>query len=263
MKFSQRIGKTETQTTIQTDEMSDSFRNRLGNLIVTIIDEQFVDAAFYGMDNITFHAKYCNHFGLKYDDVSTKVDCFKQLLNESDIWHVYDFIEFLISCDQNHSKNDSIDKFNDIFELEKSAYRLDENGKLIAITDEIELKELSQADQLSMPYIAVNKHLKSAKNFFSNRESPDYDKTVIESIHAIEAVCRVITKNKNAVLSDALKNMNLHPALQASLTKLYGFSSDTVRHAKKPDEAPIDENDARFILITSHSIVNYLISKNL
>lgn len=286
MRFSQRIGKTKIQTTIQKDTMSVSFKNRLNNLIdkiyailpdhVDVFDDTLSGTdAEYDPPYSDFNEKCCDRFGwrltevYKYDD---NVLGYLRGKHAGKVYPLYDMVEFLVSYLQKEEQREVIEsiksitvikQFNDIFELEKSAYRFGGNGKLIAITDEIELEELNRADDLSKPYANVYEHLEKAKSFFSDREQPDYDKTAVESVHAIEAVCRDITGDDKAILGDALKNIKLHKALKCSLTKLYGFSGDTVRHAKKSNNIKIDENAARLILITSHSIVNYLISKYL
>lgn len=268
MRFSQRIGKTEVQTTIQKDTMSDSFKNRLNNLIDDIHGR--IDNSHHYRN---FDEKCCNHFGWRFTEAFKHNGALGYLRfnHTSNVMFLYDMVEFLVlywrTIEQRHNviikSIEVIKRFNNIFELEKSAYRLDGNGQLIPIIDEMELKELNKGNNSSRPYPNVYEHLKKARNFFSDREQADYDKAIVESIHAIEEICRIITDDEKATLAIALKNMELHKALEDSLTKLYGFSSDTVRHAKKSDHVKIDENDARLILITSHSIVNYLISKNL
>jgi DNA-binding transcriptional regulator WhiA len=111
----------------------------------------------------------------------------------------------------------------------------------------------------------VEEHLSNARSFFSNRENPNYNKTISESINAIESICKIISKNDKATLGEALKDIKIHPALKESLKKLYGFASDEggIRHANKKKSNPISEHEAKLILVTSHSIINYLIANNL
>lgn len=65
----------------------------------------------------------------------------------------------------------------------------------------------------------------------SDRKAPDYRNSIKESICAVEAICRVITKQKNATLGQALKkvesDISLHPALKNSFSSLYGYTSST------------------------------------
>ncbi len=263
MRFSQRMGKTPIQETIQKDSMTESFRNLLTN------ECEFVIKSFY---NGPFIRAYCYHFGLEYEFnnqaysfISSIKDKIKD--EQNGVYFLYDLIEFLIKYHRYLYRNlDIVDVFQKILELEKSAYRLAEDGKLMPIVDEIELAELAKASDLSKPYSGVYEHLEKAKAAFSNRENPDYKKSIAESVYAIEAICRIILGDNKATLGQVVKKLKLHKSLEESISKLYGFSSDSsgIRHANKIDEKEdIDENDARLILVSSHSIVNYLISKTL
>ncbi len=269
MRFSQRMGKTPIQETIQKDSMTESFRNLLTN------ECEFVIKQFHGRDDyidMKFLRAYYNYFGLPYKEYG-RPDYFmlsvKEHINDKQAgaYFLYDFIEFLIKYSHNIERElYLITRFNEILELEKSAYRLDEDGELTPIVDEIELAELAKASDLPKQYSGVYEHLEKAKAAFSNRENPDYKKSIAESVHAIEATCRIILVDNKATLGQAVKKLKLHKSLEESISKLYGFSSDSsgIRHANKIDgKEDIDENDARLILVSSHSIVNYLISKTL
>ncbi len=261
-RFSQRIGKTPVQETIQIDTMTESFKNRLFNAIKLIV------ARIFYIDNFLY--KYNFRFGdsLETNNYDTFIyNISQQIYRENKIYFFYDFIEFIVDCTGQYElreQNTLITEFNKIFELEKSAYRLDKNGTLIPITDEVELKELAKASKLSQKYGGVEEHLNNARAFFSNRENPNYNKTISESIDAVESLCKIIANDSNATLGSVLKEIdNLHPALEKSISKLYGYASDEsgIRHANKTDKKNIDEHTAKFILVTCHSIINYLIAK--
>lgn len=263
MRFSQRIGETPIQETIQKDTMTESFKNRLLNRIQQGLQENSIRVIRSMYLPKRFRNDFCELFGVSLNDWGDYTHDFLTQLQDQfkdDINFAYDFIEFFVSKFPSGKES-----FNEILAFEKSAYRFDDNNELISITDVLEIEELDKADKLSDPYKSVKEHLSKAKTFFSDRKNPDYKNTVAESVHAIEALCKIILENDKATLSDALKLQKLHPALAGSIDKLYGFSSDTVRHGNKSKEKtkPIDEHDARLILVTSHSIVNYLISNYL
>ena len=258
------------QETIQIDSMTESFRNRLINAYELTIS-QFYNG--YIWIDAKFSRAYFNHFGLlNREDMcldSFMLDVKENAKNtQYGVYFLYDFMEFLIEYYKHNVGRglNLISGFNKILELEKSAYRLTKNGILIPITDEIELAELEQASYLSKPYSGIYNHLKKARISFSNRKNPDYKKAIIESVHAIESLCKIILNNDKATLGQAVKELKLHSALEQSIVKLYGFASDGsgIRHANKSNTTDcVDEHDARLILVSSHSIVNYLISKKL
>ena len=151
---------------------------------------------------------------------------------------------------------------NSILKRELSGYRF--IGDVIApITSEQEIAEIEEAltSKDSLQPIAI--HLQSALNLLSDRKSPDYRNSIKESISAIETICKLITNNERASLSQAIKvitnKIELHSNLQEAFRKLYGYTSDAegIRHSlmDKPD---LDFEDAKFMLVTCSAFVNYL-----
>ena len=85
----------------------------------------------------------------------------------------------------------------------------------------------------------------------------------------MEAQCRILLGGDQVSLGQALKliekrGLTLHPALKGAFEKLYGFTSnaDGIRHGGiKPSD--VDQDLAKFMLISCSAFVNYLISKML
>jgi hypothetical protein len=90
--------------------------------------------------------------------------------------------------------------------------------------------------------------------------------SIKESISAVEAAARFLTKRENATLPDALKLLDnqrpLHPAFKEALVKLYGWTSDEggIRHAIK-DAENVERADAQFMLVACSAFVNYLVTR--
>jgi hypothetical protein len=179
-------------------------------------------------------------------------------------YEVYDFIEFAAN---NFSEEETNKKFiktcNSVLETELSAYRFVGNV-ITQITSKEEIAEIEEA--LETPSKPVNAHLGNALKLLSDRKSPDYRNSIKESISAVEALCRLITKNSNATLGQALKEVEtkvgLHKALKNAFSSLYGYtsSSDGIRHALL-EETTLSFEDAKFMLVSCSAFVNYLISK--
>jgi hypothetical protein len=265
MRFSQRIGRTEIRTVIQVDTMDDRLKNLLYNKILDVISVNHKKSI--NLDPY-FIKRYCQEFGFRTIDCRERWDWIVNDLNykiysNNEIWFFYDFIEWLIG----RWHMGYIEGFNEIFEAEKSAYRFNDNGELIPITDTIELEEINLALDKTKKYATVADHLQTARLAYSNRENPDYIACVRESISAIESLVKIIVGDDNATLETALRKINgTNTNLLEALKKLYHFRGDQggVAHGKKVNQDSIvSEADAKLILIIGHSIVNYLIANNL
>jgi len=59
------------------------------------------------------------------------------------------------------------------------------------------------------------------------------------------------------------KGVEIHPAFEGALEKMYGYTSDAqgIRHALL-DESTLDSADALFMLVSCSAFVNYLKGKS-
>lgn len=151
--------------------------------------------------------------------------------------------------------------FNNIFKQEYVGYRL-VNNIIVQITDENEIESIEKASNTE--YDSVNEHLQKAIRLISNREQPDYENSIKESISAVEAMCVVII-GKRGTLGDALKHLedkgvSIHPSLKAAFLKLFGYTSDAkgIRHAGDIGGASSTFEEAKFMLVSCSAFVNYL-----
>lgn len=189
------------------------------------------------------------------------------ILDEKQPWYIiFDFIErYLKICD-----DATFDKmqaeFNAILEDEVSAYRI-LDGLVVPITNKSEMGSIS--DAMNTPFEACNIHIAKALELFANREKPDYENSIKESISAVESICSEITgiEGAQATLGKTIKKlkyagMHIHPAMENAFTSLYGYTSDEggIRHGSI-DFVEAPSEDAKFMLITCSAFVNYLVEK--
>lgn len=182
-------------------------------------------------------------------------------------WYViFDFIErYLKICD-----DATFDKmqaeFNAILEDEVSAYRI-LDGLVVPITNKSEMGSVS--DAMNTPFEACSIHIAKALELFANREKPDYENSIKESISAVESICSEITgvEGAQATLGKTIKKlkdagMHIHPAMENAFTSLYGYTSDEggIRHGSI-DFVEAPSEDAKYMLITCSAFVNYLVEK--
>ena len=158
---------------------------------------------------------------------------------------------------------DIYENINDVLKQEYVGYRF-VDSILIPIANELETDEVAQA--IKIPYDNVNKHLKKAMRYISDRNNPDYENVIKESLSAVEAMCLNILGEKGT-LGDALKKLQknnkykLHPALENGFEKIYGYASDDdsgIRHSAGLGGSDSTFAEARFMLVACSAFVNYL-----
>jgi hypothetical protein len=158
---------------------------------------------------------------------------------------------------------DPITELNQILERENSGFRLNDDCQLVPVTDQQELDEVTEALYSKVDMVAF--HMNKAVACFADREKPDYDNSIKESVSALEALAQKITgkSGKNATLGKLIKELNLHPCLIQVVDKLYGYTSDGgIRHAKKEGDPDVDFDTAKFVIVTSSALINFITAKS-
>ena len=169
-------------------------------------------------------------------------------------------------CSWLEPKQTYISEFNSILEQEKAGYRL-VDGIITPIIAKPELESIEEA--IDAKFQTVSIHIKKALLLYSDREKPDYENSIKESISAVEAMCCIITElsGPTATLGAALKRLEdsgvvIHGAMREAFAKLYGYTSDSggIRHGGI-DFANASAEDAKYMLVSCSAFVNYLIEK--
>lgn len=178
---------------------------------------------------------------------------------DSPWYQVYDFIEFCYQFARNREGFSHC--LNVVFKEEFSGYTIID-GIITQITNEEEISTIETALTIDNK---ISEHLKTALTYLSDKTKPDYRNSIKESISAVEVICKKIANNPSGDLTDALRDIEksgkiqFHGALKAAYNNLYGWSSDAggIRHGmmEVPD---LDQEDARYMLISCSAFINYL-----
>ena len=273
MRFSQRQGHKPVKQAIQSESMDDALKNSLWNALQTVIWDSHQSSTPY---SYTKHSSlyeilklyWRDYFKSPTDEIPKSFpDAIREVRSYffgCPWYEVYDFIEF-----SSHLLGKSRPRFiaacNAALEREISGYRLVDD-QIIPITSPTELDAVEESLANTAGHIGANEHLRRALELLSDRTNPDYRNSVKESISAVEAVAQAVTDDPSATLGAALKAIStqatMHPALNRSLSALYGFTSDAggIRHALL-DESNLDFVDAKFMLVACSAFVNYIIGK--
>lgn len=157
----------------------------------------------------------------------------------------------------------SQDLYNKVFASEYVGYRF-ANGIIIPITNENEIEEIKQASRT--PFSKVNEFLTKASSLLADRQKPDYENSIKESISAVEEVCNILLGSHDSLGANLKKieatGLNIHPALKGAFLQLFGYTSDAsgIRHAGQMDGPSATFEEARFMLVACSAFVNYLLS---
>lgn len=289
MSFSERM-KFVPAKQIQTDSIDSVLKCRIINLVEDTFDDS---QAKFVLDIMGFRTIPDNDmFSVSIFRGDKNLDKLISALEDLP-WHIlYDIIEYgydflkanckdcTSDCDAIYDEDDErfypckyksqmnaySKNFNAILEQEKSGYRLID-GVISPIVGEIEIACIEEASNTQ--FSSVNTHLQKALQFYSDREKPDYENSIKESISAVESMCCIITgmSGAQATLGNALKRLEdngliLHRALKSAFEKMYGYASDTdgIRHGGI-DFRNAPSEDAKYMLISCSAFINYLIEK--
>nr|WP_321357592.1 hypothetical protein [uncultured Draconibacterium sp.] len=275
MRFSQRIGKTKTKTTLEKEEISKDLLNSMWTLLLELVIDSKRGKEEYGQKysdkSKFFRAIWIQFFKRPIDNLSLsygQVDYY-YATNEIRNWYyktewynVLDFVEFCVQYDDNVLSN----LFNKVLQREMSAYRF-VDGNLVEINSKEEIVEIESALKNTDKFKTVKEHLGRALELYSDRKKPDYRNSIKESISAVESLSKIIVKNEKATLGQALneieKRHNIPNSLKSAFSSLYGYTSDEggIRHALIEKNITVEIEDARFMLIACSAFINYLISK--
>jgi hypothetical protein len=148
----------------------------------------------------------------------------------------------------------------------RAAYAVFDDDTIIPIGSDPERETLVSAfaDVAATEFRGARAHLREAG---SELTAGNYGPSIRESIHAVEAVARVLEPGAQTLgpaLSKLEKSVRVHPALRNGFGNLYGFTSDErgIRHALLDEPAAqVDETDALYMLGSCAAFVSYLINK--
>jgi|GEM_PF-634923 len=148
-----------------------------------------------------------------------------------------------------------------------AAYRLVGGDTIMPIASEVESAAIEHAfaDLAEHELNGARIHLRNAAERVN---AGDFAGSVRESIHAVEAVARLLDPKASNTLGPALtaleKSTKIQPSLKSGFSSIYGYTcnAEGIRHAlldlPKPD---VDQHDAVFMLGACASFITYLLGK--
>lgn len=270
--FADRNNVHPLNTTMQYEDLDDRTRTAIVNMINALYNATFED--LYGNEERTlFWRTILSEVYSQQIDWAPSVsyredkmfDIINSTISEDDYSNVLSVVEYIARRLQEmvtklYKQINIFSTLNKLFEKEFVGYRF-VDGYIVRITSEVEINQIEEA--IAVRRNKVNEHLEKALLLLSDRECPDYENSIKESISAVEAMCNDIN-GKKSTLGEALKILkkgnHIHPSLEAAFEKLYGYTSDAsgIRHAGQIGGQNATFEEAKFMLVACSGFVNYL-----
>lgn len=286
MLFSERNKLTHIDEIIHVDDLPIDLERALGNSLFKITEllyqyTEFSNVLFVNIANIfanDFLIELLNLPPIEFRHFSKISLCHflvsklkeEDELNES--WYIYyDAIEFFLKWLITNGIYNKQVLFDETFEFinEKmakynSGFRMSENLEFVPITDEISINAIASTQETI--FEQARNHIRKALNSLRDKESPDYNSVIRESINAVESCLKELVDNESVTLGGAIRELkNNHPNIDTEFlqpfNEIYGrISNDGIRHANGSAENVKHANDAEAILIltTCSALINYL-----
>lgn len=276
MLFSQRMGLKPIRELIQTDGMDTPLRNALWDALHLCLWSEAKNSMRYDQVHesnveILILQLWYRFFNLPIDKapdyISDAVEQVRKFHFDRDWNECYDLLEFCVKFAPDDIAKSLVKFANRVLQEHLSGYRIVDK-QVTPITSPEEIESIQQA--LGNPAVNAGAiaHFKLALQMLSDRKAPDHRNSIKESISAVEAICKELTKDPSATLGKTLKPLEekglIHPSLKSALSKLYGYTSDSsgIRHAML-DEPSLTFADSKFMLVACTAFANYLIDKSL
>lgn len=276
MKFSERIGETKVKSVLQKSSIDSVLKIKIWNIFyddfVCFYENNYSSFLVYCFKDLwtEFFNNKSNTFKISSEYNLNKIESW--FFSEGKWYEVYNFIEKISeytgdwSQEYTHDICDFVENCNAVLKSELSAYRII-NYRVTPISDELEIESIENALKSNDKFKEVSIHINASISFLSNRENPDYRNSIKESISAVETICKIITSENT--LGKALNNLEksgikINPSLKSAFEKLYTYTNDSktgIRHALIEGDYSPDFDEAKFMLVTCSTFINYLKAK--
>jgi hypothetical protein len=271
-RFSEKYAYSKTRDSFQIDSIDNRLKKRIWNRIREDIFEkinrnQLSSYFAYDSEHKMFVLLYDEFIGVDFKPSENIYDLqiqIKEYYDKLEWYKIYDFLEALVYFHYNQNKKEQFKtNINNTLEQEMSGYRFVDDC-IAPIIDEVEIKEIEEV--FESKYDTVKGHLSKALELLSDRENPDYQNSIKESISAVESIVNIVMGKANIALNKGLQSLpfEIDNNFKQGMIRLYSWtsSSDGIRHGAHEGEILSGFDEAKYMLVSCSAFINYLISKN-
>lgn len=270
--FSERHGYKEVRSLVQRESLDDDTRIEMWNLLA-VLPGGF--RKFYQDDteHKILESLWVRHFKALRDEMPYDSAVWNHIKAQTltGPWNeVLDLLEALvkqwnrIETGRAAMKDAFLAGLNNLFELQLVGYRL-VGLEITPVDSSAEAEAITGALADADPIAGARHALDRAVELLADRAMPDYPNSIKESISAVEAVVKKVTRAGD--LGTGLKRLEdaglpIHSALKSAWLKMYGWTSDDdgIRHGSI-EAAAADQALAKYMLVTCSAFVSYLVEE--
>ncbi|MFF7292030.1 AbiJ-NTD4 domain-containing protein [Microbacterium sp. NPDC008134] len=272
VSFAQRMRLRPIRSLVQTDALDEETRTELWNVVlVTYRTMSQREMSYQPVGNLT-SAMWAWEFKKPRDEEPGEQKVWSLVKTQvltGEWFDALDIIEAYVGYLERfctwHSENlvaQTVKAFNGVFESYMVGYRFIEQ-KIVPLDNDADAEAVTSAIEAAGDFSGARGHLQRAADLLADRKNPDYANSIKESVSAVEAVVRKVTKE--GTLGAGLKKLKdagvtIHSALEGAWSKMYGWTSDAqgIRHAAV-EATEADQAIAKYMLVTCSAFVTYLI----
>ena len=270
LTFAQREGRAPLPEPMRLEYVSKKFRQLVWLSIESEIRHSinYGYSEFFDIINLYFfeiHEEF-------HDEVTDFPRCkhlLRQIITDGNYHEILTLVEFFLRKED--LDHDLKDQLREVFDKCQIAYFIEDINKLPTIVPRI-TKESGDVTRQAIEAIdkanmaGASTHLRQAAEHINAKK---YANSIVDSIHAVESVARIIDPKATRTLTPALDSLQKsgllkHPALKEAFSKLYGYTSDEqgIRHALLDKGSPdVDLDEAMFMFGACASFAAYLVNK--
>ncbi|MDE0527410.1 MAG: hypothetical protein OXH85_01730 [Truepera sp.] len=279
LTFSQRYGYEPLPEPMRLEELSNDLRREIWNAVRELLLGKSVHGRVHGRDfsyaGKKFIERVLGQFLKRPEDrISTEyagvMNGIRKWVLEGVFNSTLDLVQIMVN-DRDTTK-DFVKRAKSLFDQHAAAYWLDMSGQPYQFFPRGS-KEQGEATQQAIETLRESNmdgaatHLRHATEHINAQR---YANSIVDSIHAVESVARMIDPEASNKLGSALNSLEKagllkHTALKEAFKKLYGYTSDEqgIRHALLDrDSSDVGLDEAMFMFGACASFASYLVNKH-
>ena len=289
LTFSQREGKSPLPEAMTLEHIPQRFRQLAWRSVDRAIDERSGDLSFdidsYDPDepigiicegipriieSYKFDILLKPHDEIAYPCPSKDKEFSRKIILSGEYHNTITFIEYILR--HRECPDELYTSLASAFSETSSAYLVKEIGGKPTVIPRIS-REAGDATRRAIETIdeegmdGASTHLRNAAEHIKARQYAD---AIVDSIHAVESVARIIDPKSSKTLGPALNSLEQtgvlnHAVLKQAFSKLYGYTNDEqgIRHAlTDKDAADVGLDEAIFMFGACASFAAYLTQKH-